>query len=233
SATSAAFWSAAAATSAAPQLFSVSNGARCTGCCSATASPRAAAAELGGGAGRADARRPWAHRFSLILVALCVAAEIAMRGENLPGHVVAVLLRIEDAPAFRERLRNLRAQNAGDARVAVRDMQASDLVVAVVLETARSGQARIDGCGRVATLRQDANRRRRARIAEVDSHVEEERRVECVALHVQHIAGIFDEDDVVPIVKGDVVQSGMLDIAAEEEREHGVIGGRAQSELLN
>ena len=57
---------------------------------------------------------------------------------DLPGHVVAVLLGPEDPPresvAVAERTRHIGPEEPADGRVAVRDVEPGDLVVALVLE---------------------------------------------------------------------------------------------------
>src|SRR6185295_5865309 len=55
------------------------------------------------------------------------------RADDLPGDVVAVLRRVEHAPAVPERLRPLRPEQAVRRRIAVGDVDARELVVAVVL----------------------------------------------------------------------------------------------------
>jgi hypothetical protein len=67
-----------------------------------------------------------------------VARAGGARGQELPGDVVAVLRGPERSPAVAEGAGDLRAQDAAPAGVPVRDVDAGDLVVAVVLE-AREG----------------------------------------------------------------------------------------------
>src|SRR4051812_9711117 len=86
------------------------------------------------------------------------AQVVTLGGQDLPGHVVAVLLRVEDAPAGVERRRELRPEHAADARVAVRYVDAGDLVVALVLEALRAAQRGVDRRRHVAALRDRAHR---------------------------------------------------------------------------
>ena len=74
---------------------------------------------------------------SIVSVALIVTLAV-LCGKYLEGHVVTVLLRVEHPPAVTEGSRILVAQDAIDGRIAVRDMDARSLVVAVVLEACRA-----------------------------------------------------------------------------------------------
>ncbi len=80
--------------------------------------------------------------------------------DDLPGVIVAVLLRIEHPPAVEKRIRFPSAKNTTRRRVTVGDMEAGDLVVTVVLEpVARNRtEARVKRGGGVAALGQNADR---------------------------------------------------------------------------
>src|SRR4051794_36283666 len=84
------------------------------------------------GRGRAPARL--ARAAGTLVVGMPGRHIDAGRREELPGDVVTVLLRPEDTPALREGSRHGGPQQAADRRVAVRDVNAGDLVVAVVVE---------------------------------------------------------------------------------------------------
>ena len=81
-----------------------------------------------------------------------------LSGYDLERLIVAMLLSVEGAPAEMEQPRQLGTQQAADPRIAVRHMDAGDLVVALVLEPAAAGEAGIDGRGGIAAQRQDAHR---------------------------------------------------------------------------
>src|SRR6266536_1708121 len=80
--------------------------------------------------------------------------------QHLPRRVLAVLLRIEEAPAVLERRRHLRAEQSGGGGIAVRNVDAGDLVVAVVLEAGvlDGAEAGIDGRQRISALGEEADR---------------------------------------------------------------------------
>src|SRR5512132_1920086 len=90
--------------------------------------------------------------------------------KHLVRRVVAVLLRVEDAPlaVLVPRVRRMMPEDSLLRRVAVRDVETGDLVVAVVLAVAAVG--RVERRGRVASLRQPTERNvPRLRIVEVTS----------------------------------------------------------------
>src|SRR5262245_755825 len=89
----------------------------------------------GPGPARRRARRRYA---SAVLVHRL--GDVRIR-DDLVGDVVAVLLRVEHSPGPIERSGDLGPQDTGWRGVAVRDVDASDLVVAVVAE-ARSPEQR-------------------------------------------------------------------------------------------
>src|SRR5438270_630933 len=60
-------------------------------------------------------------------------AALAIGDEHFQGRVVAVLLGPEEAPSVAAQARHLRAEDPADRRIAVRDVRAGNLVVAVVL----------------------------------------------------------------------------------------------------
>jgi hypothetical protein len=129
---------------------------------------------------------------------------------------------------FLNGLRRLRAEDAADRGVAVGDVEAGDLVVAVVLEAvAGLEQARVDGGRRVAAEREEADGRGCGGVGVVDVHVEHERRIECIVLPVQQVAAVLDEDDVVGVGERAVVERGAVDVAAEEQRLETVVARRA------
>src|SRR6266446_9477961 len=81
---------------------------------------------------------PFAARASALLVGRRLIPAplvlLAARGrEDFPGEVVAVLLAPEPTPAVLPHPWDLRAEDPVDRRIAVRDVHARDLVVAVVL----------------------------------------------------------------------------------------------------
>src|SRR4051794_12749656 len=91
---------------------------------------------------------------------------------DLPCHVVAVLLGPEPAPAVPEEPGSLRAEDSARRRIAVRHMDAGDLVVTVVGEARLAGEAGVYGRGGVTPLGQPAHRGRRRVVAVVAAHVE-------------------------------------------------------------
>src|SRR5712664_600614 len=151
------------------------------------------------------------------------------RLQDFPSDVVAVLLVVEEPPPFVEWPRNLRPKQTVHGRVAVGQMPAGDLVVAVVLKTRFSTELRIQSCRGIAPFGKDPDRLV-GRVAVVDIHVEEERRIERVALRVKSVAGIFDENDVVCIPKSAVVKSRMRDIGAIQQGQYSGIPGQPKPE---
>src|SRR6266536_359929 len=117
------------------------------------------------------------------------SAAITSSGTTMP---VAVLLRPEHAPRAVERRRRVRADQARHRRVAVAHVDAGDLVVALVLEAGRAGQPDVDGGRRVASLAEPAHRYRTVAVVVLD--VDGVTRVERVALRVQGVAGILDDE---------------------------------------
>src|SRR5262245_1802146 len=115
--------------------------------------------------------------------------------DDLPGRVVAMLLGPEDPPGAGlplvarrlERPRRLGTEDPLRGRVAVRDVDTGDLVVAFVL--AEAGVVGVERRRRVAALCQPADRHG-SRIRVVLRDVEQEPGVERVALPVQLVAGI-------------------------------------------
>src|SRR5436190_24314606 len=87
----------------------------------------------GGGPGRRRRRRG-AQALVIVAVEHSLAAVRPRIRNDLPRHVVAVLLGVEDAPTVVERLRVLGPEDAAGRWVTVRDVEAGDLVVAVVAE---------------------------------------------------------------------------------------------------
>jgi hypothetical protein len=119
-----------------------------------------------------------------------------------------VLLGVEQSPAGLERLRNLRTEQAVDGGIAVGEMPARDLVVAFVVK--RSGEAgstddRIQSCGRIAAFGENADRLRAVRI--VGFQIEQPCGIQRVSLPVQCVARVFDENDVVGVPEGTVVEA--------------------------
>src|SRR5262249_31094962 len=138
-----------------------------------------------------------AGQLAVVMVAVIVAVSVLVvvvtttdRADDLPGDVVAVLAGVEDTPAVVERVRTRGAEQAARRRVTVGDVDAGDLVVAVVLEARRALQARVDRRGRIAALGDDPEGTvRRVRI--VLAHVEEPARIEGVAGGVEAIATVL------------------------------------------
>src|SRR2546425_1583537 len=83
---------------------------------------------------------------SMPSIALAVVG--AARGKDLKGGVVAVLLAPEPAPAVVEHVRDLRPQDSANRRVSIGNVDARDLVVAVVL--AESSVRGVEGRGGIA-----------------------------------------------------------------------------------
>ena len=140
-----------------------------------------------------------------------VAAMIVVRlvAENLPGDVIAVLLGIEQAPAALERLRNLGAEETEYTRIAVGKMPAGDFVVALIVERPRwrckAAEDRIQRRGYVAALRENTDGLRAVCVA--GFQIEQPCGVERVALGMQRVAGVFNEDDVIGIPKAAIVEA--------------------------
>jgi hypothetical protein len=74
---------------------------------------------------------------------LVVVVVIVVLGDDLPGLVVSVLLRVEHAPAEMERPGEFGAEQPANRWITIRHMDASDLIVAVVLKTRAAEQCRV------------------------------------------------------------------------------------------
>src|SRR5881628_1509586 len=85
------------------------------------------------------------------------------------------------------------AQDAAWRGIAVRYVEAGDLVVAVVLKSCRPQQARVDRGRRITALSEDPDGLV-GRIRVVGVHAEQVGRVEGVALGVQGVANVLDGD---------------------------------------
>src|SRR5689334_15612621 len=153
-------------------------------------------------------------------------------GNDLPGDIVAMLLRVEHVPAIMEWVRRLGPEQATHLRVAVRNVEPGDLVVAVVLEAVASGAPRrINRCRGIAPQRENAHRLIR-RVAVVQPYVEEIRGIEGVALRMQGVTRVLDEDDLVIGPEGHVVEAAVCLITLIEQREEAVIRrGRGLAQL--
>src|SRR5262249_19351379 len=138
--------------------------------------------------------------------------------DDFPGVIVAVLLRVEHPPAGDKRVRIPGTEDATRCRVTVRDVEAGDLVVPVVLEpVARDrADAGVDRGGGVAPLGQDADRLV-DRVGVVERDIEQVGRVESVPLRVQGVAGVLDEDDFVLRPEPDVIKPAVGDVARVED----------------
>src|SRR5262245_37660948 len=113
------------------------------------------------------------------MVIVIVAVETG--GTNdLVGDVVAVLLGVEDAPAVLERTLNLGSENAAVVRVAVRHVNAGNLVVAVVDEARAAEERGVDRRRRIAALGDDPDRLV-GRVGVVLPGVVQPRRIESIA----------------------------------------------------
>src|SRR5262249_46950914 len=136
----------------------------------------------------------WALMIAVIMLVTMpmVTRERRRVRDDLVRGVVTVLLRVEDTPLTLERARLLRAEDASRRRIAVRNVDSGDLVIAVVLEARGALQAGIDRGGRITALGEDPRRLLR-RVGVVGPGVEHERRVERVMLRVECIATIFDD----------------------------------------
>jgi len=98
-------------------------------------------------------------------------------------------------------------------------VEPGDLVVAVVPESGRAG---VDRRGRIATLGQDADRLV-GRVAVILPHVEHVRRVEGIPLGVQRVTPVLHGHELVLGPELDVVETGVGDVSAEEERQRAVV----------
>src|SRR5262245_2559249 len=139
--------------------------------------------------------------------------------DDLVRGVVTVLLRVEDTPLTMERARLLGAEDASRRRIAVRNVDSGDLVIAVVLEARGTLQAGIDRGRGITPLGEDPDRLLR-RVGVVGPDVEHERRVERVMLRVKRIATIFDDHQQVFGEKRQVVEARVIDITKIEERQY-------------
>src|SRR5215212_6555270 len=134
----------------------------------------------------------------------------------LVRRVVAVLLGVEPAPAAPEQRRRLGPEDAPRARVSVRDVDAGDLVVLVVLaEAALVGVDR----RRCVTALGEPPDGPGGRAGVVPADVEHEPRVKRVALLVQRVAGVLGGRDLVARQERDVVQARVRLVAGVEERQ--------------
>ena len=162
----------------------------------------------------------------LIVVLFGVAR---FRLQDFPSVVVAVLLVVEESPAVAEGGGNLGSEQTVYGRIAVGQMPAGDLIVAVVLESGHPTKLRIQSCRGIAPFGKDPDRLI-GWVAVVDVQVEEERRIERVALRVKRVAGIFDENDAVCIPKSAVIKSRMRDIGVIQQGQYSGIPGQPKPE---
>src|SRR5882724_6376231 len=170
---------------------------------------------------------PFAARASALLVGRRLIPAplvlLAARGrEDFPGEVVAVLLAPEPTPAVLPHPWDLRAEDPVDRRIAVRDVHARDLVVAVVL--ARPADRRVDRRGGIASLGEPADRLRSTRV--VDGDVEYVARVQALALGVQGVSRVFDRQQLISREELDVVEARNRPVALVEERERAMVRRR-------
>src|SRR5262245_52760535 len=142
---------------------------------------------------------------SALVLALVVLARL-LRGEHdLPGEVVAVLLCVEPAPlAAVPQVRNLGAEESLRAGIAVRDMDAGDLVVALV--RAEAAGRRVERRRRIAPLSEPAHRLEARRVVLRD--VPDEAGVERLTLRVERVAGVLDKRHEIPRKERHVVETG-------------------------
>src|SRR4051795_3490992 len=138
------------------------------------------------------------------------------RRDDLVRRVVAVLLGVEPAPAAPEQRRRLGPEDAPGAGVAVRDVGAGDLVVLVVL--AEAALVGVDRRGRVTALGEPPDGPG-GRAGVVPADVEDEPRVERVALLVQRVAGVLAGGELVAGQEGDFVQARVRRVAGVQERQ--------------
>src|SRR5262249_7977173 len=108
------------------------------------------------------------------------------------------------------------AENAVDARIAIGLDPAGDFVIAFILEGLvgdERAQLRIERGGGIAPFGENALGLV-TRVAVVDVEVEEPSGIERVAIGMEPIAGVLDEDDAVLIPERSVVEAGDFRIRA-------------------
>src|SRR5690242_12200903 len=123
------------------------------------------------------------------MAVIVVVTTIAGR-KNFPGDILTVLLCVEHAPSVLERLRDLPAKQAVDPGVAIRDVNAGDLVVAVVLESRHARERGVDRRESIPSLRENAHRLI-SRIRVVLADIEQPCRIERVRLGMEPVATIL------------------------------------------
>jgi len=116
-------------------------------------------------------------------------------------------------------VRDLGAEDAADRGVAVRDVDAGDLVVAVVVAGAGRGVVERGG---VTTLGEPTGDL--GSVVVLVAELDEVAGVEGVALGVQGVPGVFDDEEMVRTRELDVVQAGVCLVADEDRGE--AAGGR-------
>ena len=134
-----------------------------------------------------------------------------------------MLLGVEHAPALVERGRSIGADQAFDRGSTVGDVDAGDLVIAVVLVAFHAGELGVGSRLVVTGLREDADRIL-GRV--VGSDVDEEQRVEGVALAVQLVAGVFGDQQLIAVEERQVVKAGMRGVTLEDNRDAAGISRR-------
>ena len=150
----------------------------------------------------------------------------ALVANDLGGNIVAVLLRVEDAPAVPERLRDFGTRQPVWAGITVGNVDTGDLVITFVIEAGGAEQPGVDRCRWVAALRHDTDRLVR-RIGIILSHIEQVAGIERVALGVQRVARILHENDGVLAPKSDIVEARIHLVTEVEQGQLSGIGRRA------
>src|SRR5262245_18140533 len=138
------------------------------------------------------------------------------RLQDFVGHVIAMLAGVKYPPPRTEGQRQRGAEQAEDRRIAVRDVEARDIVVPIVLEPGSPREGRIDRRRWIASLRKDPQRNVDRVICGDVEHVG---RVEQASLGMKSVTSILDENDVVAIPERHVVKPGVSDVAVEKERQ--------------
>ncbi len=123
-------------------------------------------------------------------------------------------------------VRHLGPEDAGGRRVAVRDVDAGDLVVAVVVRRPARG---VEGGRGVAALGEEADELGGPATGAAATQVDDVAGVQRVALPVQGVAGVLDDEQRVRGGEGDVVEPGVLLVAPGGERDRAA--GRARALL--
>jgi hypothetical protein len=126
---------------------------------------------------------------------------------------------IEDPPAVFEGVGELGPQDTTSSGVAVGDVDTGNLVVSVILEAITAGceHLGIERRRRITALGQETDRGGGTVIAIVGVGVEDEARVQGIALAMQGVTLILYDEELILGQKGEVIEACMVHIAPIEQ----------------